>query len=159
PGARIGVLLDQYRDRQPQHRDQGHLQSALAEAPARLSRRLLLDHEPPQKHARHDQRRLPRHRYINRADQKDGLCSACRGDWWIGGICLCMRGVRDQWLTSRAMAKAAAAASEPISAVCKALRTGATPVISPLTPPKIRSAARVSAIETGSACETLAKKK
>jgi len=37
PGARIGVLLDQYRDRQPQHRDQGHLQSALAEAPARLS--------------------------------------------------------------------------------------------------------------------------
>src|ERR1019366_5266959 len=24
PGARIGVLLDQYRDRQPQHRDQGH---------------------------------------------------------------------------------------------------------------------------------------
>src|ERR1019366_3676244 len=85
PGARIGVLLDQYRDRQPQHRDQGHLQSALAEAPARLSRRLLLDHEPPQKHARHDQRRLPRHRYINRADQKDRLCTDCRGDWLIGG--------------------------------------------------------------------------
>src|ERR1017187_8664737 len=86
PGARIGVLLDQYRDRQPQHRDQGHLQSALAEAPARLSRRLLLDHEPPQKHARHDQRRLPRHRYINRADQKDRLCTACRRDWLIGGF-------------------------------------------------------------------------
>src|SRR5450759_2748259 len=38
------------------------------------------------KHARHDQRRLPRHRYINRADQKDRLCTACRGDWLIGGI-------------------------------------------------------------------------
>src|ERR1019366_2561694 len=52
----------------------------------RARERLLLDHEPPQKHARHDQRRLPRHRYINRADQKDRLCTACRGDWLIGGI-------------------------------------------------------------------------
>jgi len=49
---------------------------------------------------------------------------------------------RDQRLTSRAMAKAAAAAREPMSAVCTALRNGVNAVICPLMPPKIRSAAR-----------------
>src|ERR1700730_668604 len=68
-------------------------------------------------------------------------------------------GDHNQRLTSRAMAKAAAAAREPTIAVCKALRTGATPVNWPLTPPKIRRAARVSAIETGSARETVSSRK
>ena len=68
-------------------------------------------------------------------------------------------GEHNQRLTSRAMAKAAAAAREPTIAVCKALRTGATPVNWPLTPPKISRAARVSAIETGSARETVSSRK
>jgi hypothetical protein len=68
-------------------------------------------------------------------------------------------GEHNQRLTSRAMAKAAAAAREPTIAVCKALRSGATPVNWPLTPPKISRAARVSAIETGSARETVSSRK
>ena len=66
---------------------------------------------------------------------------------------------RDQVPTSRAMAKAAVAAREPTIAVCSALRTGATPVIWPLTPPKIKRAAKVNAIEIGSARETVGSKK
>ena len=46
------------------------------------------------------------------------------------------------------MAKAAPAATLPISAVCNALRTGLMPVKRPLTKPKINSAISVKTIET-----------
>ena len=51
--------------------------------------------------------------------------------------------------------KAAPAAALPISAVCKALRTGCVPVKRPLMNPKTSKAKRVVAIETNSAVVVL----
>src|SRR5205807_5051945 len=55
-----------------------------------------------------------------------------------------------------AIRNAAAAASPPTSAVCRALRCGLAPVKRPLTKPNISRADRVTATEKGSAAGALA---
>ena len=45
------VPCRQHPGRQPGHRAEGHPRSGLGQAPGRPSRRLLLDHEPPPRHA------------------------------------------------------------------------------------------------------------
>ncbi len=68
------VLRRQHPDCQPQHRPESHPQAVLAQASARLSRRLLLDHEPTARHARHGSSPLHRCRRSNPAHPKNCLC-------------------------------------------------------------------------------------
>ncbi len=55
------------------YRAQGHPQAALPQASARLSRRLLLDHQPAPQHARHGQRALPCRRCVIPSDPQRRL--------------------------------------------------------------------------------------